>query len=212
MKKFSYFTVADHAIDAQPYWSPQDITCSQNPCENGGVCLNIRRPKTTTHPETCGPTSCYKVVQQKLSWTDAETACQQNGGHLAAFETTTEQNDVGAFIANNELHIDKQGGMKFNYFWTSGVYNKQFNDWFWNSTGSLVSVAQSPTPSTNSDEGKCLAASSDSVAELSVKSQSCLLTQYFVCELSKAMLAKGRLLILTLARYRVGDRGIPSRL
>lgn len=59
---------------------------------------------TTTYPETCGPTSCYKVVQQKLSWTDAKDACQQNGGHLAAFETTTEQNDVGAFIANNELH------------------------------------------------------------------------------------------------------------
>lgn len=58
---------------------------------------------------------CYHFgVDRGLNWKSASTLCKSYGGHLAEFETSTEFQDVVAFILNNQQNRGKE-------FWLGGL-------------------------------------------------------------------------------------------
>ncbi|XP_053690874.1 uncharacterized protein LOC128739414 [Sabethes cyaneus] len=64
---------------------------------------------------------CYHFgVDRGLNWKSASTMCKSYGGHLAEFETTTEFQDVVAYILNNQLNRGKEywlGGLNPGLLW-----------------------------------------------------------------------------------------------
>ncbi|KAL1397504.1 hypothetical protein pipiens_009710 [Culex pipiens pipiens] len=58
---------------------------------------------------------CYHFgVDRGLNWKSASTLCKSYGGHLAEFESSTEFQDVVAYILNNQLNRGKE-------FWLGGL-------------------------------------------------------------------------------------------
>ncbi|KAM9852033.1 brevican core protein [Aulostomus maculatus] len=86
-------------------------SCLDNPCLNGGTCVDgeptrclclpgYRGDFCQTDPEACEPdwekfqSFCYRHFTKRQSWEAAEQHCRMNGGHLVSLMTPEEQDYI----------------------------------------------------------------------------------------------------------------------
>ncbi|XP_052219833.1 C-type mannose receptor 2-like isoform X2 [Dreissena polymorpha] len=87
--------------------------------------------------------SCYELQTHSAIWTHSELLCKQQGGHLVAITSETEQAFVGAFMTRHNpvqavwlgLHDRKVEGQ---FEWTSGE-SVSYTNWVPNHTSNFVS-------------------------------------------------------------------------
>jgi len=89
----------------------------------------VPSPTVPWHPE-CGPgwsydfygQKCYRLVNEMLTFEDAEVGCQKIGSHLASIHSPQEMNYINALVAQNV------GWMNF---WIGGNDIDQTKGWQW---------------------------------------------------------------------------------
>lgn len=98
-------------------------------------------PPTVDAPPTarCGPAynydynfHKYRLVQSGMSWMQAKSSCEADGGYLLKIETAAEDQQVedAFFLGPQEVWIglrDINGDG--NYFWTDGTPPSAFSHW-----------------------------------------------------------------------------------
>ncbi|XP_055636491.1 uncharacterized protein LOC129775599 [Toxorhynchites rutilus septentrionalis] len=100
---------------------------------------------------------CYHFgIERGLNWKSASTLCKSYGGHLAEFETSTEFQDVVAYILNNQANRGKEywlGGLNpgLLWIWTQSAKPVNPNTNLTSITaGSKMSTSSSSTTTTTS--------------------------------------------------------------
>lgn len=97
---------------------------------------SVTLPDTVTSIGTNAMSGCkinwnghtYQYISDRLSWFDAEQACEDIGGHLATVTSETEKLMVSAAVGNNSVWIGGKKGYDCSWEWITGE-EWQFENW-----------------------------------------------------------------------------------
>lgn len=71
------------------------LSCSSNPCQNGGICYSFIDDKAIPNrcPDEAAPhlDACYKLERSRKSWFKAQNACARTGGSLFAVDNEQDR-------------------------------------------------------------------------------------------------------------------------
>uniref|UniRef100_A0A646QBS2 C-type lectin n=1 Tax=Thelotornis mossambicanus TaxID=1328036 RepID=A0A646QBS2_9SAUR len=119
---------------------------------------------------------CYKLIEQRKTWADAETFCaqQQNGSHLASIQSRAESAYV-ARVASNKVFLTN--------VWIGLSDPKKIGTWQWSDGSSLGYTSwERREPKNRDDQESCVELSRRS-GYLGWKSVNCESERFFICKL-----------------------------
>lgn len=75
--------------------------------------------------------SCYKVIDESMTWTEAKAYCEEQGGHLATITSQEEQDfltELAASSSKNNLWLGGETSDEGSFYWITGE-SFEYTNW-----------------------------------------------------------------------------------